>query len=78
MVKSCKGGFFFSKNTLKNRSDAFQWVLMVVYGAVQHKGCFLTELVNVISTETADFGRRRFSYYKKPMEKIATVMITGG
>jgi hypothetical protein len=52
MVKSCKGGFFFSKNTLKNRSDAFQWVLMVVYGAVQHKGCFLTELVNVISTET--------------------------
>jgi hypothetical protein len=51
---------------------------MAVYGAMQHKGCFLTELVNVISTETADFGRRRFSYYKKPMEKIATVMITGG
>jgi hypothetical protein len=71
MVKSCKGEFFL-KIHFKNRSDGFQWVLMAVYGAAQpeHKVCFLTELVNVISTETMPIlVGGDFNIIRNPTEK---------
>lgn len=47
-------GDYYVKIYLKNRSDYFQWVLMVVYGAAQqeYQGIFLSELVQACTIES--------------------------
>ncbi len=71
-MSSIDEGDFYVKFHVRNKEDAFQWILVAVYGATQeeYKEAFLTELVNSCRKEALPMViGGDFNIIRKPQEK---------